>query len=206
MNEIRLFTALSQKIFHDLINPASAALNGLELLHSSINNNDREIIDNDILDLLQKSIEKITAQIKFYRFLYADPNNDKEKEVQKSYIEDLIDDYSKFLKLEISLESDHILIRKDHAQVFLNLIIVFIQLFPLGAQVNYQSKDKERFFIRAKPISGKINSEIFEDLKLTKIEEIKNIQVEYTQRLLKEINICYEINLLTNNEVIITQI
>ncbi|MDG2187716.1 MAG: histidine phosphotransferase family protein [Hyphomicrobiales bacterium] len=206
MNEIRLFTALSQKIFHDLINPASAALNGLELLHSSINNNDREIIDNDILDLLQKSIEKITAQIKFYRFLYADPNNDKEKEIQKSYIEDLIDDYSKFLKLEISLESDHILIRKDHAQVFLNLIIVFIQLFPLGAQVNYQSKDKERFFIRAKPISGKINSEIFEDLKLTKIEEIKNIQVEYTQRLLKEINICYEINLLTNNEVIITQI
>jgi hypothetical protein len=206
MNEIRLFTALSQKIFHDLINPASAALNGLELLHSSINNNDIEIIDNDILDLLQKSIEKITAQIKFYRFLYADLNNDKEKEIQKSYIEDLIDDYSKFLKLEISLESDHILIRKDHAQVFLNLIIVFIQLFPLGAQVNYQSKDKERFFIRAKPISGKINSEIFEDLKLTKIEEIKNIQVEYTQRLLKEINICYEINLLTNNEVIITQI
>ena len=42
-------------------------MNGLELLNSTLKEEHHEIIDTDILDLIQASIEKITSQIKFYR-------------------------------------------------------------------------------------------------------------------------------------------
>ena len=76
MSELKLFTSMSRKIFHDLINPASAAMNGLELLNSTLKEEHHEIIDTDILDLIQASIEKITSQIKFYRYIYSGINND----------------------------------------------------------------------------------------------------------------------------------
>lgn len=205
MSELKLFTSMSRKIFHDLINPASAALNGLELLNSSIKEEHREILDTDILDLIQTSIEKITSQIKFYRYIYSGITNDNESEIPKSQIDKLIYDYTRFTKLEVSLDIGLNIISYEHSQIFSNFILLFTQLFPAGAQINMQLDDK-KIQITAKPIAGKINNDTFEDLSTRNIEDIKNIQAEYFRRLLSSMNINYKINLSAENSITILQV
>jgi len=206
MSELKLFTSMSRKIFHDLINPASAALNGLELLNSTIKEEHRgEILDTDILELIQTSIEKITSQIKFYRYIYSGITNDHESEIPKSQIDKLIHDYTRFTKLEVSLDISLNTMSYEHSQIFSNFILLFTQLFPAGAQINMQLDDK-KIQITANPIAGKINNETFEDLSTRKIEDIKNIQAEYLRRLLSSMNINYKINLSAENSIIISQV
>jgi hypothetical protein len=206
MSELKLFTSMSRKIFHDLINPASAALNGLELLNSTIKEEHRgEILDTDILELIQTSIEKITSQIKFYRYIYSGITNDHESEIPKSQIDKLIHDYTRFTKLEVSLDISLNTMSYEHSQIFSNFILLFTQLFPAGAQINMQLDDK-KIQITANPIAGKINNETFEDLSTRKIEDIKNIQAEYLRRLLSSMNINYKINLSAENSIIILQV
>ena len=206
MSELKLFTSMSRKIFHDLINPASAALNGLELLNSTIKEEHRGgILDTDILELIQTSIEKITSQIKFYRYIYSGITNDHESEIPKSQIDKLIHDYTRFTKLEVSLDISLNTMSYEHSQIFSNFILLFTQLFPAGAQINMQLDDK-KIQITANPIAGKINNETFEDLSTRKIEDIKNIQAEYLRRLLSSMNINYKINLSAENSIIISQV
>tara|TARA_B100001059_G_C17757727_1_gene540945 strand:+ start:68 stop:688 length:621 start_codon:yes stop_codon:yes gene_type:complete len=206
MSELKLFTSMSRKIFHDLINPASAALNGLELLNSTLKEEHREIIDTDILDLIQASIEKITSQIKFYRYIYSGINNNQGSEIPKSQIDKLIQDYTRFTKLEVSLDIVSNTIRYVHSHFLSNFILLFTQLFPAGAHINVQLLDDKKIQITATPIAGKINSETFEDLSTRAIGDIENIQAEYLRRLLTSLNINYKINLSAKNNIKILQV
>ena len=56
MSNLDLFSLLSRKIFHDLINPASAALNGMELLKYNLANTDAQALEDETFQLLDMSI------------------------------------------------------------------------------------------------------------------------------------------------------
>tara|TARA_B100002019_G_C21027378_1_gene477869 strand:+ start:99 stop:728 length:630 start_codon:yes stop_codon:yes gene_type:complete len=200
MSNLDLFTLLSRKIFHDLINPASAALNGMELLKYNLANADAQALEDETFQLLDMSIKKITAQITFFRFCYSDPRTAKNENVSINLINNIIKDYISFTRLKITYSDDLEQLNKKHAILLANTIIVVQSLCPQGAEINYELIDANTFIIRVNNPTGKINAEILEDLHIPGSDKTKNIQVRYLNELTSIYGIKYEVISGEDNE------
>ena len=193
MSNLDLFSLLSRKIFHDLINPASAALNGMELLKYNLANTDAKVLEDETFQLLDMSIKKITAQITFYRFCYSDPISAKNENVSINFINNIINDYISFTRLKITNINDLEQLNKKHAILLANTILVLQSLYPQGAEINYELIDANTYKIRTNNATGKINAEILGDLHIRGSDKIKNIQVRYLNELTSIYGIKYEV-------------
>ena len=193
MSNLDLFSLLSRKIFHDLINPASAALNGMELLKYNLANTEAKVLEDETFQLLDMSIKKITAQITFYRFCYSDPISAKNENVSINFINNIINDYISFTRLKITNINDLEQLNKKHAILLANTILVLQSLYPQGAEINYELIDANAYKIRTKNATGKINAEILGDLHIRGSDKIKNIQVRYLNELTSIYGIKYEV-------------
>ena len=200
MSNLDLFTRLSRKIFHDLINPASAALNGMELLKYNLANADAQALEDETFQLLDMSIKKITAQITFFRFCYSDPTTVKNENVSINFINKIINDYISFTRFKITYSDDLEQLNKKHAILLANTIIVVQSLCPQGAEINYELIDANTFIIRVNNPTGKINAEILEDLHIPGSDKTKNIQVRYLNELTSIYGIKYEVISGEDNE------
>ena len=200
MSNLDLFTLLSRKIFHDLINPASAALNGMELLKYNLANTDAQVLEDETFQLLDMSIKKITAQITFFRFCYSDPTTAKNENVSINFINNIINDYISFTRLKITYSNDLEQLNKKHAILLTNTIMVLQSLCPQGANINYELIDANTFIIRVNNPTGKINAETLEDLHIRRSDKIKNIQVRYLNELTSIYRIKYEVISGEDNE------
>ena len=200
MSNLDLFSLLSRKIFHDLINPASAALNGMELLKYNLANTDAQVLEDETFQLLDMSIKKITAQITFFRFCYSDPTSAKNENVSINFINNIINDYISFTRLKIKYINDLEQLNKKHAILLANTIMVLQSLFPQGADINYELIDTNTFTIRVSNPTGKINAEILGDLQIRGSDKIKNIQVRYLNELTGIYGIKYEVMSGEDNE------
>lgn len=199
MSNLDLFSLLSRKIFHDLINPASAALNGMELLKYNLANTDAQVLEDETFQLLDMSIKKITAQITFFRFCYSDPTSAKNENVSINFI-NIINDYISFTRLKIKYINDLEQLNKKHAILLANTIMVLQSLFPQGADINYELIDANTFTIRVSNPTGKINAEILGNLQILGSDKIKNIQVRYLNELTGIYGIKYEVMSGEDNE------
>lgn len=199
MSNLDLFSLLSRKIFHDLINPASAALNGMELLKYNLANTDAQVLEDETFQLLDMSIKKITAQITFFRFCYSDPTSAKNENVSINFI-NIINDYISFTRLKIKYINDLEQLNKKHAILLANTIMVLQSLFPQGADINYELIDANTFTIRVSNPTGKINAEILGNLQILGSDKIKNIQVRYLNELTGIYGIKYEVISGEDNE------
>ena len=193
MSNLDLFSLLSRKIFHDLINPASAALNGMELLKYNLANTDAKVLEDETFQLLDMSIKKITAQITFFRFCYSDPISAKNENVSINFINNIINDYISFTRLKITNINDLEQLNKKHAILLANTILVLQSLYPQGAEINYELIDANTYKIRTNNATGKINAEILGDLHIRGSDKIKNIQVRYLNELTSIYGIKYEV-------------
>ena len=193
MSNLDLFSLLSRKIFHDLINPASAALNGMELLKYNLANTEAKVLEDETFQLLDMSIKKITAQITFYRFCYSDPISTKNEDVSINFINNIIYDYISFTRLKITNINDLEQLNKKHAILLANTILVLQSLYPQGAEINYELIDANTYKIRTNNATGKINAEILGDLHIRGSDKIKNIQVRYLNELTSIYGIKYEV-------------
>lgn len=193
MSNLDLFSLLSRKIFHDLINPASAALNGMELLKYNLANTEAKVLEDETFQLLDMSIKKITAQITFYRFCYSDPISAKNENVSINFINNIINDYISFTRLKITNINDLEQLNKKHAILLANTILVLQSLYPQGAEINYELIDANTYKIRTNNATGKINAEILGDLHIRGSDKIKNIQVRYLNELTSIYGIKYEV-------------
>ncbi len=200
MSNLDLFTLLSRKIFHDLINPASAALNGMELLKYNLANADAQALEDETFQLLDMSIKKITAQITFFRFCYSDPTTVKNENVSINFINKIINDYISFTRFKITYSDDLEQLNKKHAILLANTIIAVQSLCPQGAEINYELIDANTFIIRVNNPTGKINAEILEDLHIPGSDKTKNIQVRYLNELTSIYGIKYEVISGEDNE------
>ena len=200
MSNLDLFSLLSRKIFHDLINPASAALNGMELLKYNLANTEAKVLEDETFQLLDMSIKKITAQITFFRFCYSDPTSAKNENVSINFINNIINDYISFTRLKIKYINDLEQLNKKHAILLANTIMVLQSLFPQGADINYELIDTNTFTIRVSNPTGKINAEILGDLQIRGSDKIKNIQVRYLNELTGIYGIKYEVMSGEDNE------
>ena len=193
MSNLDLFSLLSRKIFHDLINPASAALNGMELLKYNLANTEAKVLEDETFQLLDMSIKKITAQITFYRFCYSDPISAKNENVSINFINNIIYDYISFTRLKITNINDLEQLNKKHAILLANTILVLQSLYPQGAEINYEFIDANTYKIRTNNSTGKINAAILGDLHIRGSDKIKNIQVRYLNELTSIYGIKYEV-------------
>ena len=193
MSNLDLFSLLSRKIFHDLINPASAALNGMELLKYNLANTEAKVLEDETFQLLDMSIKKITAQITFFRFCYSDPISAKNENVSINFINNIIYDYISFTRLKITNINDLEQLNKKHAILLANTILVLQSLYPQGAEINYELIDANTYKIRTNNATGKINAEILGDLHIRGSDKIKNIQVRYLNELTSIYGIKYEV-------------
>ena len=200
MSNLDLFSLLSRKIFHDLINPASAALNGIELLKYNLANTDAQVLEDETFQLLDMSIKKITAQITFFRFCYSDPTSAKNENVSINFIKNIINDYISFTRLKIKYINDLEQLNKMHAILLANTIMVLQSLFPQGADINYELIDANTVTIRVSNPTGKINAEILGDLQSRGQDKIKNIQVRYLNELTGIYGIKYKVISGEDNE------
>ena len=193
MSNLDLFSLLSRKIFHDLINPASAALNGMELLKYNLANRDTHILEDETFQLLDMSIKKIIAQITFFRFCYSDPTSAKNENVSMNLVNNIINDYISFTRLKITYSNDLEQLNKKHAILLANTIMVLQSLCPQGAEINYELIDANTCIIRVNNPTGKTNAEILGDLHTQGSDKIKNIQVRYLNELTSIYGIKYEV-------------
>ena len=200
MSNLDLFSLLSRKIFHDLINPASAALNGMELLKYNLANTDAQALEDETFQLLDMSIKKITAQITFFRFCYSDPKSAKNENVSINFINNIINDYVSFTRLKITYINDLERLDKKHAILLTNTIMVLQSLFPQGANINCELIDVNTLTIRANNPTGKINAETLGDFQSRSSDKIKNIQVRYLNELAGIYRIKYEVISVDDNE------
>lgn len=204
MSNLNLFSELSRKIFHDLINPASAALNGIELLKYSLNDKEKHILNDETFQLLEKSIGKITAQIKFFRFCYSDPTIHQYEDTPINNLDSIINDYINFTKHKIIHRNDLKNFNNRYALILCNTILIFLSLLPFEAEIYYELIDEDALVIRIENPTGKINSEILKDLTLENSHNTVNIQVRYLQELARIYEIDKKVISHANTEISIT--
>ena len=164
MSELDLLSKLSRKIFHDLINPASAALNGLELFKLTMPNEKKYIMEDEAFQLIEKSVSKMLSQLKIYRTAYADISGDIFDNVIVDEFRKATDDFINHTKLNVNFNIENKQMSKWSAVILSNIYILSIQLFPQGAEIFISSIDEKVLLIEFESDTVKINSDLYGQL------------------------------------------
>lgn len=199
MSELDLLSKLSRKIFHDLINPASAALNGLELLKLTMPDEKKYIMEDEAFQLIEKSVSKMLSQLKIYRTAYADISGDIFDNVIVDEFRKATDDFINHTKLNVNFNIENKQMSKWSAVILSNIYILSIQLFPQGAEIFISSIDEKVLLIEFESDTVKINSDLYG--QLDDIQAFSdNTQLEFYKLLLEQYRLKQSL-LKINNKV-----
>ena len=199
MSELDLLSKLSRKIFHDLINPASAALNGLELIKLTIPDEKKYIMEDEAFQLIEKSVSKMLSQLKIYRTAYADISGDIFDNVIVDEFKKATDDFINHTKLNVNLNIENKQMSKWSAVILSNIYILSIQLFPQGAEIFISSIDEKVLLIEFESDTVKINSDLYG--QLDDIQALSdNTQLKFYKLLLEHYRLKQNL-LKINNKV-----
>jgi len=199
MSELDLLSKLSRKIFHDLINPASAALNGLELFKLTMPDEKKYIMEDEAFQLIEKSVSKMLSQLKIYRTAYADISGDIFDNVIVDEFKKATDDFINHTKLNVNFNIENKQMSKWSAVILSNIYILSIQLFPQGAEIFISSIDEKVLLIEFESDTVKINSDLYE--QLDDIQALSdNTQLKFYKLLLEHYRLKQNL-LKINNKV-----
>ena len=199
MSELDLLSKLSRKIFHDLINPASAALNGLELIKLTIPDEKKYIMEDEAFQLIEKSVSKMLSQLKIYRTAYADISGDIFDNVIVDEFKKATDDFINHTKLNVNFNIENKQMSKWSAVILSNIYILSIQLFPQGAEIFISSIDEKVLLIEFESDTVKINSDLYG--QLDDIQALSdNTQLKFYKLLLEHYRLKQNL-LKINNKV-----
>jgi hypothetical protein len=199
MSELDLLSKLSRKIFHDLINPASAALNGLELFKLTMPDEKKYIMEDEAFQLIEKSVSKMLSQLKIYRTAYADIYSDIFDNVMVDEFRKATDDFINHTKLNVNFNIENKQMSKWSAVILSNIYILSIQLFPQGAEIFISSIDEKVLLIEFESYTVKINSDLYG--QLDDIQALSdNTQLKFYKLLLEQYRLKQNL-LKINNKV-----
>jgi len=199
MSELDLLSKLSRKIFHDLINPASAALNGLELFKLTMPDEKKYILEDEAFQLIEKSVSKMLSQLKIYRTAYADISGDIFDNVIVDEFRKATDDFINHTKLNVNFNIENKQMSKWSAVILSNIYILSIQLFPQGAEIFISSIDEKVLLIEFESDTVKINSDLYG--QLDDIQALSdNTQLKFYKLLLEHYRLKQNL-LKINNKV-----
>lgn len=133
------FTAiLCSRLCHDLISPASALSNGLELLADE----EDPVGRGEVIDLLEQSASRISSRLQFYRLAFGSAGGFAEdldvREVHKALTDFFADG-----KARLSCDADVATLPKTAAKVLLNLALLAGEGLIRGGDlsINIQGSD-----------------------------------------------------------------
>jgi len=199
MSELDLLSKLSRKIFHDLINPASAALNGLELFKLTMPDEKKYIMEDEAFQLIEKSVSKMLSQLKIYRTAYADISGDIFDNVIVDEFKKATDDFINHTKLNVNFNIENKQMSKWSAVILSNIYILSIQLFPQGAEIFISSIDEKVLLIEFESDTVKINSDLYGQLDDTQSLS-DNTELKFYKLLLEQYRLKQNL-LKINNKV-----
>ena len=197
MSELDLLSKLSRKIFHDLINPASAALNGLELFKLIISDEKKSLLDDEAFLLIEKSASKTLSQLKIYRIAYADITSEIYDSIKIEEFRKSTDDFISHTKLHVNYNIENEQISKWSAVILSNIYILSVQLFPQGAGIHIKRIDEKQLLIELESNSETLNFDLYEQLD-NMSSRSDNPQVIFYQLLLKNYRIEQNLSKINN--------
>ena len=128
MDDLRISALLCTRLCHDLIGPAGAVVNGIELLSDSPGN-----FDNEVLELIRHSASETTRRLKYFRVALGIPADDLSLAATRA----IADDY--FATSKIALEwSDSIMETPTPTRlvpIILNLVLCAAESLPRGGRI-----------------------------------------------------------------------
>lgn len=197
MSELDLLSKLSRKIFHDLINPASAALNGLELFKLIISDEKKSLLDDEAFLLIEKSASKTLSQLKIYRIAYADITSEIYASIKIEEFRKSTDDFISHTKLHVNFNLENEQISKWSAVILSNIYILSVQLFPQGAGIHIKRIDEKQLLIELESNSETLNFDLYEQLD-DMSSRSDNAQVIFYELLLKNYRIEQNLSKINN--------
>ena len=197
MSELDLLSKLSRKIFHDLINPASAALNGLELFKLIISDEKKSLLDDEAFLLIEKSASKTLSQLKIYRIAYADITSEIYNSIKIEEFRKSTDDFISHTKLHVNFNIENEQISKWSAVIQSNIYILSVQLFPQGAGIHIKRIDEKQLLIELESNSETLNFDLYEQLD-DMSSRSDNAQVIFYELLLKNYRIEQNLSKINN--------
>jgi len=197
MSELDLLSKLSRKIFHDLINPASAALNGLELFKLIISDEKKSLLDDEAFLLIEKSASKTLSQLKIYRIAYADITSEIYDSIKIEEFRKSTDDFISHTKLHVNYNIENEQISKWSAVILSNIYILSVQLFPQGAGIHIKRIDEKQLLIELESNSETLNFDLYEQLD-DMSSRSDNAQVIFYELLLKNYRIEQNLSKINN--------
>ena len=197
MSELDLLSKLSRKIFHDLINPASAALNGLELFKLIVSDEKKSLLDDEAFLLIEKSASKTLSQLKIYRIAYADITSEIYDSIKIEEFRKSTDDFISHTKLHVNFNIENEQISKWSAVILSNIYILSVQLFPQGAGIHIKRIDEKQLLIELESNSETLNFDLYEQLD-DMSSRSDNAQVIFYELLLKKYRIEQNLSKINN--------
>ena len=197
MSELDLLSKLSRKIFHDLINPASAALNGVELFKLIIPEEKKSLLDDEAFQLIEKSVSKTLSQLKIYRIAFADIASEIFASIKIEEFRKSTDDFISHTKLNVNFNIENEQIGKWSAVILSNIYILSVQLFPQGAGIYIKRIDEKELLIELESNSETLNFDLYEQLN-DMGSRSDNVQVVFYKLLLKQYRIEQNITKIDN--------
>jgi len=130
LGSLDLAALLCSRVCHDLISPAGAIVNGLEVLEESKDEETKLFA----LDLIRKSARTASARLQFCRIAFGAAGSagaeidvgDAEK-VARGFIEDD--------KVKLAWNLPRLLLPKNRVKLLLNLLLIAAQAIPRGGQL-----------------------------------------------------------------------
>lgn len=197
MSELDLLSKLSRKIFHDLINPASSALNGLELFKLTIPDEKKSVVDDEAFQLIEKSVGKLLSQLKIYRTAYTDISGEMCASVNVDEFRKSTDDFIYHTKLNVNFKIENKQISKWSTIILSNIYILAVQLFPQGAGIFIKSLNEKVLLIELESDTVKFNLDLYKQLE--DIEAFSdNIQLEFYKLLLEQYGLKQNLSKIDN--------
>lgn len=131
LTELELAALVSSKVCHDLVNPAGALENGLELLSEESDEETRGFA----LELVRKSARSVSSKLKFCRLAFGAAGS-VGAEIDVKDAEDVAKDYIEADKFELVWSAPQILLPKNVVKLLLNLVLIAIGSAPRGGKIS----------------------------------------------------------------------
>jgi histidine phosphotransferase ChpT len=154
LDSLDLAALLCSRVCHDLISPAGAIVNGLEVLEESKDEETRTFA----LDLIKKSARAASARLQFCRIAFGAAGSagaqidlgDAEK-VARGFVEDE--------KVKLAWNVPRMLMAKNRVKLLLNMLLVATQSIPRGGILSVEAagaEDAMTFKVTARGLNARI--------------------------------------------------
>jgi histidine phosphotransferase ChpT len=154
LEALDLAALLCSRVCHDLISPAGAIVNGLEVLEESKDEETKTFA----LDLIKKSARTASARLQFCRLAFgaagsagAQIDTGDAESVARGFIEDD--------KVKLAWSVPRVLVPKNRVKLVLNMLVVAAQAIPRGGVLTVESAGSAEamtFKITAKGLNARI--------------------------------------------------